>query len=316
MKNWTREQLASTKAGAKQLAQERAYAREWNQIGERLKANAEHAFGKLSGAGAHAALDGGMHKEVIKVQTSTGGQSTAPVHPLIGRTGTALMSDGWKHAVTIERVIDASLVSVTYVQDGKVIHGAALGLQHIALDDPPSGPVAQSHCAIPRTRGRTNLSNDGRAFQDRVLAVAQEYERQGLLMLRPCTPPARIVGSGPRRKVIFLPSPWLDFCGAWTERGGRMVVIEAKSCAKPNLPFGEGGLREKQREAMCDWYNARAIVVLLWERSGEVRIADWHSADTLSGVMKGLPWEHAVPIPAGQGRITFDFLSVMREWWK
>ncbi len=106
-------------------------------------------------------------------------------------------------------------------------------------------------------------TSHGRGFEQQVENSAAHYERQQILLLRKVEPPTRVVGGGAARKVIFLDNPFLDFVGSWTERGGRMIVLEAKETHEPRLSYG-GGLTERQLEAMHRWWQVGAAVGLVW----------------------------------------------------
>ena len=108
---------------------------------------------------------------------------------------------------------------------------------------------------------RTNAHNDGRDFQTEILTAAEEYRFRGFMRLRKADPPMRLAGG----RVIMLENPWLDFGGAWTERGGRALFIEAKSTSTPVLPFDrDGGITEKQMDEISNWRLAGAVAFVLW----------------------------------------------------
>lgn len=123
---------------------------------------------------------------------------------------------------------------------------------------------------------RTNRSNDGRDFQAAILKEAALYESQGILTLRKCDAPVRMIGSGPMRKIIPMRNPFLDFVGVWTERGGRALFIEAKSTATHRLPINrDAGLTENQCNAMSQWSEAGAAVALIWRCQYGIRVLSW-----------------------------------------
>lgn len=166
------------------------------------------------------------------------------------------------------------------------------------------------------------MSNDsGKNFEDRLQEVADAYAARYWLRLRRVFPPARILGGGKFRRVIFTENPHLDFCGSWTERQGRMIQIEAKSTAKPKLPImvETGGLRRKQSEAIFDWHRAGACVFLLWECGGVVRFFTvkqlWSACDAVAGGgRKHIRHETGAEVKPGNG-VEFDFLQNMRGHW-
>src|SRR3990167_4399727 len=115
---------------------------------------------------------------------------------------------------------------------------------------------------------RSNRANDGRAFQALLEKIFFQYQTEGWMRIKKVDPPTRIVGG----KIMFMANPWLDYCGSWTESGGRMIVIEAKSTKEPRLPIGHGGLTDRQREALRHWRLAGAVACVLWEYAGSVRL--------------------------------------------
>lgn len=156
---------------------------------------------------------------------------------------------------------------------------------------------------------RTNLTNDGRAAQEMVRMSASAYERQGRLMLRKIDPPCRIVGSGPARRVIFMPNPWLDFAGTWTERGGRMLILEIKSTNSERLAVGTGGITAAQCDSLLSWHQAGAACGVLWHRGD-----DWAYIHPVQiAGEKSMSWIDCEPIPRGTGMVICDFLSVLSK---
>lgn len=160
-------------------------------------------------------------------------------------------------------------------------------------------------------------SNQGKSFENEIETIARHYAERQLLRVQKCEPPCRVIGWGPNRKVIFLPNPFLDFNGSWTERGGRAVHFEAKMTEKPRLDIGHesGGFTRKQFDAMEEWYCANAVTFLLWQMDGKVKFVTYEDICRLTeDGSKSIRWEDAGPdVPAGRGFIFYDFLAVMRE---
>jgi penicillin-binding protein-related factor A (putative recombinase) len=166
---------------------------------------------------------------------------------------------------------------------------------------------------------RTNRANTGKAFEDQVKACLTAYSAKGLLRCCKVEPATRIVGGGFNRKVIFLHNDWADFAGVWTENGGRMVVIEAKSTSRPRLALGTGGITDTQIQSMASWHGAGAVVFALWEYRGQCRLITMPDITQALKIdkAKSLTWGPSTGqlVPIGMGYVLFDFLSVMRKLW-
>lgn len=158
-----------------------------------------------------------------------------------------------------------------------------------------------------------NRRNDGRAFEKMIEAVCAQYQAKNLLRLKHVDPPNRIFGG----RVIHMANPFLDFIGCWTERAGRLVVMETKSTLEPRLPImGKSGFTENQFTALRHWSNAGAAAFVLWECHGAVtflHIGDFVNA--LDEGRKSVTLGDGQPVPAGTGFVTHDFLNVMRRAW-
>lgn len=137
-------------------------------------------------------------------------------------------------------------------------------------------------------------------------------------------PPVRIMGGKAGRNVLFLGNPWLDYAGVWTERDGRMMVFEAKSTSGDRLPFlSDSGLTERQMEAGHHWDAAGAVVFLLWQSPGQVRLIPWKHITfaarawnmTPKRGTKSFNLDAGRPVPQGKGYRLVDFLAVVRELW-
>jgi len=166
---------------------------------------------------------------------------------------------------------------------------------------------------------RTNRHNDGKQFESCVETVLRQYQSRGLFRARKVDPPARVLGTGAARRVIFQANPFLDYVGVWCERKGRAVFFEAKSTAEARLPFGgDHGLTGAQIESMRHWHAHGAITFCLWEVRGVARV----SLITLGNLdaarkdgMKSLTWNYAEEVPKGTGFVVFDFLVILRKLW-
>lgn len=167
--------------------------------------------------------------------------------------------------------------------------------------------------SAPLRPARTNASNDGRGFQKELEATCGAYQARRTATIRKVDPPTRLVGTGAKRRVIFLPNPFLDFAGSWTARHGRAIVLEAKSTATHRLPFKRsGGLTEEQLSSMKVWRNASAATALLWRWND--RVALFLPEDLVGAENRGdksLVFENGRPVPRGSGTVVWDFLAVL-----
>lgn len=159
------------------------------------------------------------------------------------------------------------------------------------------------------TTMRRNFRNTGAVAEKMILLTAKEYERRGILTLRKVDPPLRTWGPG---RTILLPNPWLDFAGAWTERDGRMFLVEVKSMRERQLRIGIGGVNDRQLENAVLWSRAGAAVLLLWECSG-----GWF-AGPLPEIAVGtetLSPGSLMEVQRGTGLILVDFVKSLRTFW-
>lgn len=150
--------------------------------------------------------------------------------------------------------------------------------------------------------------NNGTAFERDLQTIFDAYLNQGRAKIHKVDPPTKVLG----KKVLFLPNDWLDFAGTWTERGGRALVIEAKTTQEPTLPLGGSrGLTETQWRNAMDWQRAGAMVLLLWEFCGEIRVTTPTMAmhACRENDRKSLRWCDAHKLPTGTGWVRFDPLT-------
>lgn len=106
------------------------------------------------------------------------------------------------------------------------------------------------------------MKNRGKQFEKDLEEVFTFYEHRRLLVLRKVDPPTQFIGPG---KIIYKANPFLDFVGSWTERGGRMLVIEAKHTDNPKLDISSGaGITTDQMHSLRRWHHAGAVAAVLW----------------------------------------------------
>lgn len=170
---------------------------------------------------------------------------------------------------------------------------------------------------IPKTtpkkpRKSVGKENTGKDFEKLLEAVFQGYETRGIARIQKVDPPVRIVGPFGRKRVIFLENPWLDYAGSWTEAGGRMLIIEAKSTEEPSLELGDGGITKRQTDELTKWDRYGALTGIVWHHRGDVRVI---TAATLRVALamglKSFKWQHLPPVPKGEGWVLWDVLGAL-----
>ena len=162
---------------------------------------------------------------------------------------------------------------------------------------------------------RTNLLNDGRAFQKEIEMTAKVYAITGNATLAKVDPPTRVFGAGAARRMIYLANPFPDFVGAWTAEGGRALFIEAKSTKTHRLPFKRhGGLTLEQYSALMRWHFAGAAVAVVWQYAGCVAL---FNADMLAQASargdKSLVHANGLSVARGTGACVWDFLATLKN---
>jgi penicillin-binding protein-related factor A (putative recombinase) len=157
--------------------------------------------------------------------------------------------------------------------------------------------------------------NDGKWFEEMIEKSALKYECKGILSLRHVDPPTQQI---PGTKIIVRKqSPFLDFVGSWTERGGRGIFIEAKTTKEPKLTLDQkdNGVKTTQITMMKHWNMNGAAVGVLWAMDPEnvcfVSLALIKS--TLLAGTKHLKWEWCPKVKQGTGFILCDFVHQLRS---
>lgn len=161
---------------------------------------------------------------------------------------------------------------------------------------------------------RTNWQNDGRSFERSLAQVCRLYAEAGRAYFEKVSPPTKTMGSGFKRKILYMPNPFLDFMGVITEWNNRMALFEAKSTDKPTLPCGkDNGFTRVQVDALAKWRQHGAACWLLWECHGEVRLF-FHSM-ILAGLSEraSLVFADGLPIRTGRGFLFWDVLATAAE---
>jgi len=169
---------------------------------------------------------------------------------------------------------------------------------------------------------RAKRANPGKDFEAALVKQFAVYEVRKIARVKKSDPPSamRCVGPGQFRPIL-LENPFLDFTGTWTERGGRMIQIEAKSTAEPRLACpADNGIKAAQIAAMREWQDAGALVAVLWEYRREdfteMKIVTLDIIDrTRAKGRASIAWADAISIPSRLPHecITADFLSALKQ---
>lgn len=204
------------------------------------------------------------------------------------------------------------------------------------LDQLPPAMQAQAAALLPglapsldervdaarKAVARKNAKNDGREFQAEMEKTAGAYQSRRLATLRKVDPPVRLIWiddkANPGKKTtraIFMVNPHLDYVGVWRSRGGRALMIEAKSTSAHRLPFnGDSGLKAHQVANIGTWHASGAAVALVW-RFGD-RACLWTAPMVEAAVASGaksLAFDAGLKVPPGEGTVVWDFLPVLEK---
>lgn len=164
---------------------------------------------------------------------------------------------------------------------------------------------------------RPNRWSDGRSLEHELELIANLYSERGILRLGRTTPPTRTWKEGESQRVCFLKNCWCDFAGVWSERSGRMLVIEAKVTQEPVLDLaagkdGKGGLSKNQIENLLMWERAGAAVGVIWQWQGK---SAWISTANIQAAYpkeKHIHFRDLAPISQGEGFLLIDFVQNLR----
>lgn len=169
---------------------------------------------------------------------------------------------------------------------------------------------------------RVSTKNQGTWLERDIQRCCDVYREKCLLDLAKVEPPTRVLWTPkarrrpgqPEQTVLQLPNPFLDYVGAWRERGGRAVFLEVKSTSEPRLGIMQSsGIRDAQFFALQRWARAGGAVGVLWAHREELRFLPLEALEVrLKDGVKHVKWEHARAIPRGMGWLTWDFLQVLR----
>jgi penicillin-binding protein-related factor A (putative recombinase) len=155
-------------------------------------------------------------------------------------------------------------------------------------------------------------NNRGTAFERELGLLFDAYRGANRADIQKVEAPTKVFGAGKAKRTIHLTNPFLDYVGAWTERSGRMIQLEAKHTESPRLALGGAdGLTRSQWDAARAWDKAGAMVLLLWQYRDEVRVTTPHLAMHAAQIngRKSIRWADAYRMPAGLGFIRYDPLA-------
>lgn len=149
------------------------------------------------------------------------------------------------------------------------------------------------------------------------LRTCDAYFNQKILRLTKVEPPIKVARNHPQG-FIWLANPYPDWTGAWTERGGRSLMIETKSTMEPQLHIGAStNLSVKQICALGQWHAAGAAVGVVWCYSGHgsvflpIKLID---EICMSG-RKHIKFAEGDKIEQGKGFVLVDFVANLRRWY-
>lgn len=174
-------------------------------------------------------------------------------------------------------------------------------------------PLARAH--FPSMQ--SNFTNTGRQFETALEKTIIHYTGKGILRLKKVAPPTRTFGGGKKtpRQIMHLKNPFLDFVGCWTRRGGRAIMMEAKSTKVDKLCFGSNGITQSQLDAMHHWTFAGAVTFVLWQYGDSCTLFTINDIDGISRERKHLRMSDGYPVKQGMGMILYDFEAAMAKIW-
>lgn len=167
-----------------------------------------------------------------------------------------------------------------------------------------------------RATGGKRAKDNGDEAESLILGICDAYRNAGRANLKKVDPPSRVVKGPGGPRIVYLANPFLDLVGAWTERGGRSVFLEVKSTSGHRLRIArDGGLTEKQIEALQEWRAAGAVTGVLWVHDGGLKVI---SLETIEHVVENrdasIAWANFPLCRRGAAALVpFDFLTEIAE---
>lgn len=164
----------------------------------------------------------------------------------------------------------------------------------------------------PGFSGNQKANHHGKTFQTRLELTLMGYKNAGIADLEKVEQPIKVQGTRPNIRVVMLENPWLDYMGTW--KGGRMIMLEAKSTDDERLPIDvkSGGVTLGQVKAIRRWHAAGAAVAVVWWSQPHKAMKIATAQDiilALSAGARAIQWRHLPPVSRGTGLIEFDILG-------
>jgi len=155
----------------------------------------------------------------------------------------------------------------------------------------------------------------GAALESEIELICDAYARQGLAKIHKVDPPTRIVRKGRQVFGVQMKSPFVDWIGSWTTRGGQLVHLESKSTKEPRLGLlTDAGLKQDQYEKLIAWDRSGAKVGVLWGHKGQMKLISLPTiAHAIETGDKSLKWRHHRSCPRGAGFVSWDFLACLED---
>ena len=155
----------------------------------------------------------------------------------------------------------------------------------------------------------------GESFEQQIAKIGEQYERRGIMRVSKVDPPVKHLGKKHENRLIYLANPYLDFVGAWSERGGRAIFFEVKDIDRTTLPTGVktgDGVSVNQMIALMRWRDAGAACFVLWRSGAVVRLVTVETLRLAQTEGRGVRAEECIPVAQGMGFILYDFAAAMR----
>lgn len=155
------------------------------------------------------------------------------------------------------------------------------------------------------------MASSGTRFETYLANTLEAYRVKNLLYMEKVEPPIKTMYGG--KRVIHLKNPFLDFIGTWTERGGKMIMVECKLTSEPLLKIGTNGIKTAQLTNGLKWEQMGAAVAYLWQFEDQTRLVTPRMVASQLKTRNSLRLCDAHPVSQGQGFVLIDFLALLRR---
>ena len=157
--------------------------------------------------------------------------------------------------------------------------------------------------------------NTGKDLENRISEISKIYHAQEKALIYKCDPPSRTFNVKGKTFTTLLRNPFPACVGSWTEKGGRCLLIEAKSTQHPRLPImcKSGGVTIDQVKHLTHWHHSGAAVGIVWEHDlrwkfvGIKQVQETLLMKRGNQPRKSIRWDEAQEIPQN-GMNYIDFL--------